>query len=161
MTNVTEVIHEVIAVLCFVAAVTLLVLLTNTGNNANRAVDIRSRERTNIVEGEDAIKSRKVLVSGAEVYSDVIDYVTNDVVTIDPATSKMEVVITNAASGLGQPGDTLSTGAMQEIKNTNASKKLLERIDLNAKYIKDYSLDTSVTRNGNVKISAVIYRKQA
>jgi hypothetical protein len=73
MANISEYIHEVIAVIVFAAAVSLLIFLTDTMSSADSAADQSMRNRTNIAKGVQ-MTSNEQTATGAQVYTDILEY---------------------------------------------------------------------------------------
>ena len=90
MTNISEYIHEIIAVFIFAAAVTILVSLTSNAAKADYNIDQDMRERTNVMEGMQMSTNSKA-VTGAQVYTDCKEYAeSNPDLEINIATSESE-----------------------------------------------------------------------
>lgn len=77
MINLSDHIHEFIAVIIFAAAVTFLVFFTKQGYTSSRTVDNVMRERTNVVENT-GLTGTSYTMSGSQVYYEIIDSIKNN-----------------------------------------------------------------------------------
>lgn len=143
MTNISEYIHEIIAAIIFVMAVTLMILLNNIGADTVNIVDDDARRKNTVVEGEDISKGSDVL-NGASVYYDICEYAKLG------STVQLQV---KAGPGAGITSIIIPNRVKNQIRENNVSSELYNYINTEAKYYREYITD----KDGN--IVAVLYTK--
>ena len=149
MTNISEYIHEILCVFVFVAAISLLVALSNKGYEANRAIEDQQVQKNTISQGS-SYTPVDVTANGATVYYNILQ--------MAKSKSGMQVFIDNGSGKTPVP-----TEVMTELKNTGASSGLAFSAGSGSLYIdvtpgQKYIRSDMVDSNG--EISGVLYTKQ-
>lgn len=146
MENITNLLHEIISVIIFVAAISFLMLMYRTGVASDTAADMMSRNKTNITENKSNVTS--ITETGASVYYDIVSYSssgTNVNVIITPKTGA-KIELRNIAAR--------SSNIYKELQQKNFSTTAYGSINPTATYEKSYGL------NSVGQISTVYYREE-
>lgn len=138
MDNISEYIHEIIAVFIFAAAVTLLVALTNSATKADYNIDQDMRERTNVMEGSQLSANSKA-VTGAQVYTDCMEYALSS--------PTLEINIQTS----GSDNFNVTQNMKNDFTTNNSSKDLLSKLTANGLTLKTkYNKNIIADQDGNV-----------
>ena len=147
MSNISEVIFQLIAAVIFAGAITFLGVMSNAGTFMNYTTDIKSRQRQEIAEGYDDTLEKDIIESEEEVYFDII------------STIKQETPLKTAFYINGINGTAVTPEMVKSVRNTGYSEDLMKLISDNApsngEYLKSYNINTD--ENGNSSFNAVIY----
>lgn len=160
MENVTEVIYSAIDALIFVAAITIIVFMYSNGvlaiGNAQSAVSVNETTSQTLVnasyEGyvKDGNATYDGAVTGKQVFTDILNMSDNNIIIVNGSTS-----VNMATKYITYNMDGLSgTKLLIDYVRNDNSTKLLDYIDKNATYIRQYDTD----QNGNV--TSVTYKKK-
>lgn len=144
MSNISEIIFQLIAAVIFAGAITFLGVMSNAGTFMNYTTDIKSRQRQEIAEGYDDTLEKDIIESKEEVYFDII------------STIKQETPL-KTAFYIG--GTAVTPEMVKSVKNAGYSEDLMKFINDNApssgEYLKSYNVSTD--ENGNSSFNAIIY----
>lgn len=143
MTNISEYIHEIIAAIIFVLAVTQMILLNNIGVDTVNIVDDDARRKNTVVEAADTSNGSDVL-NGASVYYDICEYAKSE------STVQIQV---KAGPGAGITAVIIPNRVKNQIRENNVSSELYNYVNTEAEYYRDYITD----KDGS--IAAVLYTK--